>query len=126
MICLTRSRRTFTISLMITISQLSVILQIMQMLFLLQAALNWIESNQMIANPEKFHLMFISANKKYLISQQAINMGGILLKSEANITLLSVDIDNCLSFHGHISNLCRKAANQINVQKRLSSFMRIK
>ena len=29
-----------------------------------EAAINWIESNQIIANPEKFHLMFLSANKK--------------------------------------------------------------
>ena len=29
-----------------------------------KAAINWIESNQMIANPEKLHLMFLSANEK--------------------------------------------------------------
>ena len=27
-----------------------------------EAAIKWIESNQMITNPEKFHLMFLSAN----------------------------------------------------------------
>ena len=47
----------------------------------------------------------------------------ICLKSEANFTLLDVDIDNHLPFHGHINNLCRKAANQTNALKRLSSFM---
>ena len=45
------------------------------------------------------------------------------MKREANFTLLGVDIDNRLSFHGHINNLCRKAASQINALKRLSSFM---
>ena len=29
-----------------------------------EAAINWIESNQMIANPEKFHLMFLSAKER--------------------------------------------------------------
>ena len=86
-----------------------------------EAAINWIESNQMIANPGKFHLMFLSANEKDLINQQTINMKGISLESEANFTLLGVDIDNRLSCH--INNLCRKAANQINALKRLSSFM---
>ena len=32
-----------------------------------ETAINWIECNQMIANPEKFHLMFLSANEKDLI-----------------------------------------------------------
>ena len=60
-----------------------------------EAAINWIESNQMIANPEKFHLMYLFANrKKDLINQQTINIRGISLKSEANCTLLGVDIDN--------------------------------
>ena len=57
------------------------------------AAINWIESNQVIR--------------------------GISLKSEANFMLLGVDIDNRLSFHGHINNLCRKAASQLNALKRL-------
>ena len=54
----------------------------------------------MIAYPEKFHLMFLSENKKDLINQQIINVRGISLKSEANFALLGVDIDNRLSFHG--------------------------
>ena len=88
-----------------------------------EAAINWIESNQMIANSEKFHLMFLSANEKNLINQQTINMKGISLKSEANFMLRGIDIDNHLSFHGHINNLCGKAASQINALERLSSFM---
>ena len=62
-----------------------------------EAAINFIESNQMIANLEKFHLMFLSANKKDLINEQTMNIRGISLKSEANFTLLGVDIDNRLS-----------------------------
>ena len=88
-----------------------------------ETAINWIESNQMITNPEKFHLMFLSANEKDLINQQTINIKGISLKSEANFTLLGVDIDNRLSFHSRINNLCRKASSQINALKRLSSFV---
>ena len=89
-----------------------------------EAAINWIESNQMIANPEKFYLMFLSTNKKDLTSQQAINIREISLKSEANFTLIGFDIDNDQSFHGYMNSLCiKKAANQINALKRLSSIM---
>ena len=71
----------------------------------------------MIANQETFHLVFLSANKKGLINQQTINIRGISLKSEANFTMPGVNIDNRLSFHGHMNNLCRKAASQINAKK---------
>ena len=88
-----------------------------------EAALNWIEANEMIANPEKFHLMFLSPNKQDLINQQFTEIRGIPLKSETKFTLLGVDIDNRLTFHSHINNICRKAVNQINALKRLSVHM---
>ena len=44
-----------------------------------EAALTWIEANEMIANPEKFHLMFLSPNKQDLINQQSIDITGISL-----------------------------------------------
>ena len=79
-----------------------------------EAALNWIEANEMIANPEKFHLMFLSSNKQDLINQQFIEIRGISIKSETKFTLLGVDIGNRLTFHSHINNISRKPANQIN------------
>ena len=88
-----------------------------------EAALNWIEANEMIANPEKFHLIFLSPNKQDIINQQFIEIRGISLKSETKFTLLGVDIDNRLTFHSHINNICRKVANQINALKRLSVHM---
>ena len=77
----------------------------------------------MIANPEKFHLMFLLPDKQDLINQQFIEIRGISLKSETKFTLLGVDIDNRLTFHSHINNICRKAANQINALNRLSVHM---
>ena len=73
MICLTRYRRTFTIfaddnnlsTVGNTIDEAKAVL-----IAETEAAINWIELNQMIANPEKFHLMFLSANEKDLINQQ--------------------------------------------------------
>ena len=89
-----------------------------------EAALNWIEANEMIANPEKFHLMFSSPNKQDLINQRSIDIGGISLKSETKFTLLGVDVDNRLTFHSHIyNNIYRKAAKQINALNRLSVHM---
>ena len=51
------------------------------------------------------------------MNQQATNIREISLKGEANFTLPGIDIDNRLSFHGHINSLCKKAASQINALK---------
>ena len=70
-----------------------------------EAALNWIEANEMITDVEKFHLIFLSPNKWNLIDQQFIDVRGTCLKNETKFTLLGVDINNRLIFHSHINNL---------------------
>ena len=51
-------------------------------------------------------------------------INNITLDSEPSITLLGMEIDNFLTFNTHIGNLCKKAASQLNVLKRLSTFIR--
>ena len=75
-----------------------------------EVALNWIEANEMIANPEKFHLMLLLPNKQDLINQQSIDIRGISLKSETKFTLLGVDIDNWLTFHSHVKTYMQKSS----------------
>ena len=50
-----------------------------------EAALNWIDANEMIANPEKFHPMFLLPEKQDLINQQSIDIRGISLKVKQNL-----------------------------------------
>ena len=45
------------------------------------------------------------------------------IKSEETVKLFGVTLDNELNFDTHISNLCKKAAAQLNVLKRLRSFI---
>ena len=42
---------------------------------------------------------------------------------EPSVKLLSIEIDNKLNFEKHISNICKKASNQLNVICRLQLFM---
>jgi hypothetical protein len=49
------------------------------------------------------------------------NLNGINLSCEDEVKLLGVTIDFNLSFNTHISNdICKKAARQLNVLKRIS------
>ena len=74
--------------------------------------INWLKENKMIANPDKFHTLFIRKDKK--------DTSGIIMKfqnktiiSEDCIKLLGVRIDNKLNFDHHISDLCKKASGQL-------------
>ena len=76
----------------------------------------------MIANPEKFHLMFLSPNKQDLINQQSVDIKGVSLNVKQNLhywVKISIIDSHCIV----INNICRKAANQINALERLSVHM---
>ena len=85
-------------------------------------ALSWLEQNEMIANPDKFDALFV---KKDQTNTLGINLDfqGHAIKSEENVKLLGVTLDYKLNFDPHVSNLCKKAAPQLNVLKRLRSFI---
>ncbi len=85
-------------------------------------ALAWLEQNEMIANPEKFHALLLRKNQTNTSGEQ-ININGKIIKSEETVKLLGVTLDYRLDFDPHISNLCKKAATQLNVLKRLKTFI---
>ena len=85
-------------------------------------ALSWLDQNEMIANPNKFHALFV---KKDQTDTSGINLDflGQSIQSEESVKLLGVTLDYKLNFDPHISNICKKAASQLNVLKRLKSFI---
>ena len=88
-------------------------------------ALSWLEQNEMIANPEKFHATLLRKNRTNTGGEE-ININGKTIKSEETVKLLGVTLDHKLDLDPHISNLCKKAATQLNVLKRLKSFIGLK
>ena len=52
-----------------------------------------------------------------------ISIQGKSIKSEDRVRLLGIKFDNKLNFDSHISDLCQKAATQLNVLERLKSFI---
>ena len=84
-------------------------------------ALKWLESNEMIANPDKGD----SAKKKPSIPTDdiKITVGNQEIKPDVSVKLLGVDIDEKLNFRKHITNLCKKAGAKLNAIKRLGIFL---
>ena len=75
----------------------------------------------MQANPEKFQA--IGVGKRTHDMNLTIKVFGTQINCEDVVKLLGVDIHYQLNFDQHISNLCRKAGQQLNVLKRLSYFL---
>ena len=88
-------------------------------------AIDWLERNQMIANPDKFHAILVTKGRDDTTGVKLM-IQGKQIQSENAVRLLGVKIDHRLTFDEHISNLCRKAAAQLNALKRLEGYMEFK
>ena len=80
-----------------------------------EIAINWFNSNNMIVNPGKFQATIFDKHKGNHTSR-TINK---LIKAEAKIKLLGIEIDDKLNFNYHINNICKSASNQLNTLIRL-------
>ena len=84
--------------------------------------MDWLNENQMIANPSKFHAIILKKDQTDA-SGTSLSVKDHVLSTETEVNLLGITIDYRLSFDTHIGNLCKKAARQINALKRLSSVL---
>lgn len=84
-------------------------------------AINWFTDNGMQANPDKFQFMVFS--RAQLGEQTIILDGNTVIKSEPFVKALGVYIDENLSFSKHVSEICKKAAKQLNALARISRYL---
>ena len=82
----------------------------------IENALHWFEINQMVANPNKFQLMFLGTRKK---TKLCLRIGNKSCVSTSSVTLLGVEIDWKLNFNLHVKNITNKANNKANSLSRL-------
>ena len=85
-------------------------------------SLDWLESNEMIANPENFNALIVKKDRSDT-SGVPMKLNDHNIQSITNVKLLGIKIDNRLDFNPHIADLCKKAATQLNVLKRLKFFI---
>ena len=87
-----------------------------------QAAIDWFKINEMIVNPDKFQATVVTKNCR-MKDSYSLNINEQTINSEDCVKLLGIEIDNTLSFEKHISNLCKKASNQLNAIGRVQKHM---
>ena len=84
-------------------------------------ALTWYNYNYLMVNPDKFQLLMInSQNDK---DQASLTINAHVIESTADISLLGVNINEHLVFSKHISQLCIKASQRVDVLSRLRNLI---
>ena len=86
-----------------------------------ESAINWLKTNNMIVNPNKFQLLIISSKKD--LSKSFLKINGAELTMESSVKLLGIEIDNKMNIEKNISSISEKASNQLNAICRLQTFL---
>ena len=85
------------------------------------SAVSWFKQNEMIVNADKFQAIIL--NKKEAEAKYKLTIDDNDIESTKSVKLLSITTDDHLRFDQHISNLCSKAAMQLNALGRLQKYM---
>ena len=85
-------------------------------------ALDWFRANSLVANPDKFQMIFLGTNQA---EQDFFNFEGNLVYPSKSVKLLGVEIDDKLNFDAHISNICKVVNNKTNGFMRIRSYLNI-
>ena len=84
-------------------------------------AITWFIDNGMEPHPEKFQFMVMSNN---VIDTHTLELDDTTrLRSQSDVVLLGIKIDDKLTFAKHVSAFCTKASKQLNAFTRISKFL---
>ena len=73
-------------------------------------AMKWFKLNEMVANPEKFQLIFFGLKEDHEIS---IEVNGDVIKMSDTVKLLGVTYDSKLRFNEHVKIICQKTTARL-------------
>ena len=82
--------------------------------------LDWFSKNGMIANPEKFQIMFLGLSDQRCLR---LNIEGKKLPATNTVKLLGIQIDNKLKLNKHIHELCSKVNQKVSAFARLNTYL---
>ena len=83
--------------------------------------IQWFTENLMKANRDKFQAICIGQKTHDAIS--TFHLNDTVINCDDNVTLLGINIAFMLNFNDHISEICKKASQQLAVLKRIGRFL---
>ena len=85
----------------------------------LSLILQWFTENGMVANPEKFQLMFLGLKND---QQMCLRIDDQIINQCQQVKLLGITIDSKLNFDKHIQELCGKVNRKVSAFSRLRDY----
>ena len=83
----------------------------------MKIAIDWYQDNEMVANPEKFQLMFLGLKDD---PKLCIDINGNVVQMTDSVKLLGITIDSKLNFKQHVQSICKKASNKVRAFSRIA------
>ena len=83
--------------------------------------IDWFSKSLMKANPDTFQAIAIGpkTNKHNL----SLDLKGNKITCDENVKPLGITVDSHLNFDKHISEICKKATQQLNILKRIGKYL---
>ena len=85
----------------------------------LEIILAWYRHNSLVANPEKFQMLFPGTKNSNIV----LEVGLFSLESSECVKLLGITIDTGLTFYSHVQDICSKASQKTKTMFRFRSFL---
>ena len=85
----------------------------------MENSLRWFKTNQLVANPTKFQLMFLGMDERKL----ALYIDNKQILPSYSVKLLGIRIDRKLKFDLHINNICNQATKKLRCLHRIRKFV---
>ena len=79
-------------------------------------ALQWFKYNQMVANPNKFQVIFVGLEKGQKLS---FEINGTSIRITEEVKLLGITIDSKLQFQSHVEAICNTANQKVKAFSRI-------
>ena len=83
----------------------------------MREAMSWYKCNEMVANPDKFQLIFFGLKEDH---ELCIDIRGNVIEMSDTVKLLGVTIDSKLNFNGHVKTICQKTKNKVKAFSRIA------
>ena len=82
--------------------------------------LHWFSLNSMVANPEKFQIMFLGIKDN---TNLTFEINGFNISATNTVKLLGITIDHKLSFSLHVEAICKQASQKTNALLRIRKYL---
>ena len=88
--------------------------------------IKWFENNQLVANPDKFQLMYLGSECNNINTLPQMSLVDVIIEPKPSVKLLGITLNNRINFNEHINNVCKTANQNTNCLARIRNNIDVK